>query len=354
MKNPSAQKKQELPYSKGKNLLYYYNTAFILIFLAGILFTWKNGIQDFQNFEKHFSGRATLIKTFSNIRFFLLRDTIFSSVLVDRQNTQQPWLVYTGEMSLDDYQNTIPFTKEQLATIQKKLDQLQSRLNERNIKFYLVITPSKNTIYPEFFPSEIPIIGTESRLDQLIKYQKNFGQLQIIDLRDALFLTKQTNSVYYATDSHWNEYGAYIGYYQIASDLQADFPEIQPFDIDDYELVHEEFETGDLSKMLGQLKLSEGVISFHPTYQSQVSSFDTSIDGKDYVITTQPDSHLPTVVVFRDSFFTALIPYLSEHFSRAVYVWSFDYDEDLIEKEKPDIVIIECNERYIHYLLNLP
>ncbi|MCC6198378.1 MAG: hypothetical protein IT518_28335, partial [Burkholderiales bacterium] len=57
---------------------------------------------------------------------------------------------------------------------------------------------------------------------------------------------------------------------------------------------------------------------------------------------------LPKAVVLRDSMAIALIPLLSENFSRAVYVSSRQLDRELIERERPDIVIEELVERSLH------
>jgi len=52
--------------------------------------------------------------------------------------------------------------------------------------------------------------------------------------------------------------------------------------------------------------------------------------------------------VLRDSMAIPLIPLLSENFSRAVYVSSRTLDRELIEREKPDVVIEELVERSLH------
>ncbi len=56
---------------------------------------------------------------------------------------------------------------------------------------------------------------------------------------------------------------------------------------------------------------------------------------------------LPKAVVFRDSFSTLLLKFLSESFSRLVAVWQPNLDYSIIEKEKPDIVISQQVERFL-------
>ena len=50
-------------------------------------------------------------------------------------------------------------------------------------------------------------------------------------------------------------------------------------------------------------------------------------------------------VVFRDSFCGALIPFLSDHFYRSVYIWHYPLDKALVEAERPDVVILQMVER---------
>jgi hypothetical protein len=60
------------------------------------------------------------------------------------------------------------------------------------------------------------------------------------------------------------------------------------------------------------------------------------------------DPSLPRLVMFHDSFGTALKPFLAEHFSRAVYDFSpMTFDQSILEREKPDLVIQEITERYL-------
>ena len=45
--------------------------------------------------------------------------------------------------------------------------------------------------------------------------------------------------------------------------------------------------------------------------------------------------------MFRDSFATWLIPLLSEHFQRIVFSWQYTLERELVERERPDVVIQE-------------
>src|SRR6185295_18217610 len=69
--------------------------------------------------------------------------------------------------------------------------------------------------------------------------------------------------------------------------------------------------------------------------------------GEGRIVTEIPGSTLPRAVVFRDSFASRLAPYLSEHFSRVVYLWQNNFDVDAVRAERPAIVIQEIAGRHL-------
>jgi alginate O-acetyltransferase complex protein AlgJ len=72
------------------------------------------------------------------------------------------------------------------------------------------------------------------------------------------------------------------------------------------------------------------------------------------LVTEVAGSTLPRAIVFRDSFGSRLVPFLSEHFSRVVYLWQNDFDADIVEREHPDIVIQEIVGRHLFGFIPSP
>jgi len=72
------------------------------------------------------------------------------------------------------------------------------------------------------------------------------------------------------------------------------------------------------------------------------------------LITEIPGSRFPKAVIVRDSFMTAVVPFLSEHFSRAVYVWQKDFDATTVKEERPDVVIHEIVGRHLYNFIPSP
>ncbi len=331
----------------------HYAALFVAVLIGLLLLPSMGFSGSFSDFAKTFWGYELLIRGYTRARLYLLKDEIFGDLFARSGS----WLAYTGELSVDDYQNAQLFSNEELTRIQMNLDGLDARLREKGVRFLVVIVPGKNTIYPEYIPSQIAVMGRESQTDQVIAYQKEHGQAQILDLRPALTEARRQRQVYYATDTHWNQFGILAGYQAIIQALQNDFPSLRPHTLADFQMVSRGLGSGDLSKEWVQGIVQEEMTVLEPRYPRQTVQFTltqgTALVPGRMVATYNPDPSLPRAVIFHDSFFNEMIPFLSDHFSWAVYRWAFKVDETLIAGEKPDIVIFEVTDRYLSRLLTV-
>lgn len=320
----------------------------VLLLLPLVLFDFAKPA--FTEFDRNYWGRKELTAAFSSFRYHILGEKIYDLAVTGESN----WLMYTGEFSLDDYQRTKPLTQDQLLLMQQRLDSLEAYLHSQSIRLVVVIVPNKNTIYPEKMPKTIPILGEQSRLDQLLDYMDAHGRVKLLDLRPAMLAVKPERMVYYPTDTHWNPHGAFIAYQQILNALEPDFPLIKPYSLDDFEFVPEPAAEGDLS-VLTQTRVEDALYSLKPRFQTEFSIRKmTDASGVNYIYSAHPNQALPRMVMYHDSFSLWLYPILSNHFSRGVYIWSPHVDKAFIAEEDPDIVVVEIAERYLEHIYNLP
>lgn len=313
---------------------------------AGGVSGWiKNAVQFPEAYQKRFGDnffqRGQMINWFNSFRLNVLHETVFTQVVVGKEG----WLYYTGEQNLDSYQCSRPFTPEELNLAADNLLEIQQKLAERGIPFILAIAPNKESIYPEYLPKSVQKLGTTCPLDQLLETLESRGVHTVIDFRPVLLEAKKTRPVYFRTDTHWNLYGAYLANAEIVRAMQASFPELVIPTIEQYDLVPETT-SGDLARLLAVSPLpEEQTIVLKPKFPLMAQS--VSPDDDFTIYTEVPGSSLPRAAIFRDSFSNSLIPYLSEYFSRAVFQRSSTVDFDLIDREKPDVVILEMAERYV-------
>jgi hypothetical protein len=329
----------------------HYPAIFVAVFIGLLLLPLLGFSGSLADFPEEFWGYKALVRGYAGARMHLLKDEIFGDVFA----LPGPWLAYTGESSMDDYQNARPFNPAELERIRQNLDGLDARLRAKGIRFLVVIVPGKNTIYPEYMPRQVAALGGESRTDQVVAYQKEHGQAEILDLRPALVEAREQRQVYYATDTHWNAFGILAGYQVIVQALQKDFPQLQPHTLADFDIVSRGTGSGDLSKEWLQGLAQEEMVRLEPRYTRQTEQIlltqgSALVPGR-MVATHNPGPGLPRAVIFHDSFFNEMIPFLSDHFSWAVYHWTTKVDETLVAGEKPDIVIFEVTDRYLSRLL---
>lgn len=294
--------------------------------------------------SESFVGKEQLLSSIGNIKFHVLGDRYFKGVI----NGYDNWIIYTGENSLNDFQNTHQFTADKIKSVRKRLKNLCATLTKNEIKLIVLIPPNKNTIYPEYMPAEIPQINKKSRLDQVMSVWKDTGDCQVIDLRNTLLKAKTKNKVYNSTDSHWTDYGAFLAYQQLLQILKYDFPSVIIRPISDYELRSEIFH-GDLTSTFGYFDVQESAVKIEPAFKTNyvIRTFDTSPGIRDTVFTYVDDPALPVAIIYRDSFFSTLIKFVAENFREAYYFWSYKIDFEAVKAKKPDYLILEVTERYL-------
>ena len=295
-----------------------------------------------QYFNDHYLLHQQQVDAFHYCRYHFLHETIFPNVVIGKQD----WLYYTGERNLNDYECTSPFTSQELQTIRQRLLDWDEDLQERGIQFYVVFAPNKETIYPQHLPDQIKPGLNACRIDQVMKTLEGTS-LTVLDLRTAMERASQKAQVYHRTDTHWNDTGAVYATREIFTLIQQKFPQVSIPSFDEYYLEKKPF-SGDLAGFLPRDdRFVEQETILVPAFQSLVEYKEGENQA---ILSAIPVSELPSAIIFRDSFCDALIPFLSEHFSKVNYVSSFTVDYDLLEKEKPDIVIFEIAQRYLTVL----
>jgi hypothetical protein len=263
------------------------------------------------------------------------------------------WEDYTGDGNIDDFQNLKGFTNKK--ELLKQLRTVYRSLKSQGITFWIVVAPNKATIYPDRLPTEIKSLPTPSRLDQFATLLKDHHLPILIDLRSSLLAARASREVYFKeNNTHWNGYGAFVAYTAIIDALSGSYPELKPYDTADLNLV--------------PVKSSVVAPDFYfapknPFVRSLYLGLDNDpnkIWGTDYGyhhFSSIPDSTLPTLLMFHDSFGAYYLnDYLSMNFGKSHFVHLRNTPQYLnpeaIQQLKPDVIIIEIVERDLDLLTN--
>lgn len=311
-------------------------------------------IDFFHNYEKyykdHFIYRNYAVHINSLLKVFIFRNSPIEEVLLGKDH----WLFYAREGNRDlinYYRNGNHLNEEELQIWVKVLKGRKKWLKDRGIHYLFVVVPNKNTIYQEYMPNFIRKVNNQSRLDQLFEELSKKTDIDFIDLRATLIAGKKNYPVYDSTNSHWNDYGAFLACHKIISHLNKYFKPLHYFTLDDYIIREIDGGGGDLAMMLSLHKkyFRENKITLAPKKHPAIKYRPlTRIRG--FIrqsISTNPDGKLSTALSVHDSFMHQLKPFLSCHFKKVVYIWDWDlhFFPKIIERIKPVVVIDEMAER---------
>lgn len=315
--------------------------------------------EDLENFfNDRFFGRQALLSLHNNLSFFGgsgEKGRLENARAIEGNNG---WVFYKGERSIELYQNKLLYSDEQYKIIKEHLVTQKQWLNAHDVAYFCIIAPNKEDMYGEYLPGikKLQFQDTD-RIGLLMKYlEANNAECIPVFPYNALQAAKthDDNLLYYKTDTHWSELGAYIGYLELMKQVKEQYPNLEILAEDDMSFAKtKQYDNGDLANMLGadyteQMKdvhyiVPEPINGWH----YEVVEEEKNESGRlDFFRTINPNGKLK-VMVFRDSFTTALSPYLSETFHEVLYYWDHNMDihtNDVL-REKPDIVIAETVSR---------
>lgn len=301
-----------------------------------------------------FGGRSRLVSLNKRIAYGVLGANVFNEQAIRGANG---WCFYTGTMEgcdhtkLSDFYKTNLLTAEQLAAFRESVAAAVGWCAERGIKAAVIICPNKHSVYPEKYPFR-PRPDGITRADQLCAALDELGVPYVFP-RDELVRQKNLFGypLYWETDTHWNPAGAHVAFAQILRLLEGAFPGV-PFPHVEYETtVSHSTSSGDLLPILG-IEESRSTRPALSPVGAETPELYTYLhyDFMRSTHTEGADRTLPRAVVFHDSFFGALEPFVSPLFSDCRYYFTQfrEKDKELLLADKPDVVLFEAIEWRAH------
>ena len=335
-------------FQPNSNFKSIYNWCFTLVLMLIFLFVMlTSSSQGFGQLEDNFFQRNFLIENFNRLRI-KVGDHVFPVVLI----SEEGWMEYTGDGNIDDFQNALHFSSDALFSTAQTIEECHKYAQEHNMTFLIVVAPNKASIYPDKLPEQIQPLSELSRFDQLNDYLKANRIPEILDLRPALREARQQQDVYTKMGSHWNNYGAYIAYVEIIDALSKRHPGLEPYSAKFFRF---RMVIQDWTDIAGLMKANFIIKDPVPIPTRNVDDFVHKINLADadlgyHQISWIPDSDLPTLLLFHDSFGEAgLNHFLALNFGKAFYIHRtaspLYLNRPAIEQFAPNIMIYEIVER---------
>ncbi len=215
-------------------------------FNSKTLLQFPKGFEDYYN--DHFGFRDVLTRRYHRE----MKKRFGQSGIPEVITGKEGWYFYAADQLLDDFRGLLPLTEKQLNSWREDHVRKRNWLAKQGIHYLLVLVPDKQTIYPEYLPDYFRKAKGTTRIEQLMEYLKQDRDVTVLDLRPSLLNAKSEKRLYQKTDSHWNDYGAFVGYKEMMNRISQWFPKEQ-FKFDFY--FHPDRVTerpgGDLVRMLG-------------------------------------------------------------------------------------------------------
>lgn len=294
-------------------------------------------------FNDHFGLRKLLIGSYRLAIFHVLRTSPNPAVVVGASGEGSRWLYYDASVNgdgvgLDSVLGKKPYTSADLAEIANRLKAVTSIVRGKGAKLVIIVCPDKQTIYPEYLPrtKRVPP-GAISRLDQFWAMAATLDDVPLVDPRKSLRRAKRERVIYYPSDTHWNMFGEIVGFETVSRALALQDPSRGTLAVERLKWVLGQRRVGDLTNLMG-LPLASGDEDWIPVMES-ILPLAGPKRGK--------------LLVVADSFFASLQPFFALQFESVKWIPHLNcakrvgvVDPAWLDKERPDVVILESVERW--------
>ncbi len=239
------------------------------------------------------------------------------------------------------------FSDAELAQMRSFFEKLRRHADSKDIKTIFFMAPTNPSIYPEFLTETVKPIELTA-VDQFVNYLDNNGIIDVCYPKDELLSEKWNHKLYYKTDPHWMEIGAFFGMQELMKHVSKWFPSIKLHKFEEYKILKKR-SFGDV------LPKRSNVESF---------SIEDRIFMKSQFVKDEAFS-LPKALVIHDSYYFPAEKFIRENFN-IIFRIHLRYDDPIayheekvmteivvgIDAEKPDIVIFLFSERGYDRLFN--
>ena len=304
----------------------------LIIMLICVLTLLKmvRGHLGINEFEGALVGRYRMINLNTSISKLVTGGTYMESneVLLGKDG----WLFYkaTGDGTpLYDYMGINHFSEEELAKVYDNLVAIGDGVSARGMDVIFMTVPNKEQVYSEYMPDTVDKINDKSRLDELTEYIESKGGLiadryGYVDTSKVLRAYKDTYPLFYRTDTHWTECGSYLALMELRRAMDQ---RVTP--IDEVVFTDKGGFVGDLAKISGS--------------RDEYSDVNPVIDASSINDDSTKDQ---VMLIIGDSFGDAMI-HSAKHFYKEVYWVRLKEYTDELDRYEPDVVVVECVERYL-------
>lgn len=285
-------------------------------------------------FSENFAFRQQLVNTDGRIKAALTHTSANDDVIVGKDG----WLYY-GE-TINDFLRLDTLSSAEINNVANNLRIIDRYCESRKADFLFFSAPNKNTLYPENMPYNYMPSDNKSNLENLTAElsENDF----FLDMKSELLGLNSPTALYHKTDTHWNNFGAYAAHTKLMNKLGKSSCGTG----NGWYVAHDRL--GDLAAMLYPAENAKDM-QLHNDYEFTYEYTSRFRGLDDITITTSSNIGDGNLLMYRDSFGEAILPYMAEMFAEAEFSRAVPYNLNKVNEN--DTVIIELVERNLKNLL---
>lgn len=228
--------------------------------------------------------------------------------------------------------------------------------------YRVMLAPNKSTIYPEFLPDWAQP-AADSVTDTLLA---NVSRDIYVDTRTALIAAKPQflESLYYKTDTHWNELGAWVAFRAFAIEIARTDASLRWLSDQQIRVLSiKKRHRGDLARFLWmaetlrdsdvriKIAIDTPIVTEAYNLETEHHTESDVNPAKLLLVKSKHALNQKRVLWIHDSFGDAILPYMAATFTETLHThYAFITDParlaQLIGTYQPDFVFITVVERY--------
>ncbi|MCS6980688.1 MAG: hypothetical protein NZM65_00665 [Flavobacteriales bacterium] len=269
------------------------------------------------------------------------------------------WLFSRDTSLLRDYLHWEKMPLSVMRRMRLNLEYIQMWLSRRGIRFFVFVAHNKHSIYPHHLPSAMSFQDRPSIYEQWKAYMIDSSFVMPIDAGDELRAAARDNEVYYPYDTHWNFHGGLLAYRKLMLYIARDFPQCQALADSLFQWVRLDERNADLARKIALQDVLHNK-EYQPSLRIPSPARPLPPPDLPHVPLLQPslaysvdNPALPRLLMYRDSYANLMVPYLTNHFSYSLFLWTHALDPLTITRIKPDVVVVEIAEQHIRNLASL-
>ena len=279
-------------------------------------------------FSEHFAFRQQFVNADSRIKSAITMTSPDKNVIIGENG----WLYY-GDTT-DDFLNINTLGNREIKNIAHNLRMIDEYCKNNGAEFIFFSAPNKNSIYPENMPFNY--IPANACNNYTLLSAEIAGENFWLDMKSSLLNANASVPLYHKTDTHWNNLGAYAGHTEIMTKLGEN-----PCSAGT-QWYTENDRLGDLAQMIYPIEKAKDTQIYNDYEYSYV--YNGHFRGlDDLTINTTNENADGELIMFRDSYGEAILPYMAECFNSAEFSRVVPYRLNNIENKTVVFEIVERN-----------